>query len=316
MTEHRPPVLSKVVFPARQPYLPVMTKHEREQTANEATSLGRDAWETIKRNRMAQIGGVLFITITLLCWIGPWLSSYSFDQQDLAYGPQAPSSEHWFGTDDLGRDLFVRILIGGRISIGVGFAATLIALLIGVSYGSIAGYVGGKTEDLMMRFVDAVYALPFTMIVIILTVTFDKKSIFLIFMAIGAVEWLTMARIVRGQTRAIRKLNYIDAAKVYGASHLSILRKHILPNCLGPIIVYTTLTIPAVILLESVLSFLGLGVQPPMSSWGVLINEGAKKLDIYPWQLIFPAIFFSLTLFSLNFIGDGLRDALDPKETK
>jgi oligopeptide transport system permease protein len=293
-----------------------MTKHEREHIATEATSLGRDAWEEIKRNRMAQIGGVLFITITLLCFLGPLFSSYTFDQQDLAYGPQPPSAEHWFGTDDLGRDLFVRILIGGRISIGVGFAATLIALIIGVTYGSIAGYVGGKLEDLMMRFVDAVYALPFTMIVIILTVTFDKKSIFLIFMAIGAVEWLTMARIVRGQTKSLRKLNYVDAAKVTGASHLSILRKHILPNCLGPIIVYTTLTIPSVILLESVLSFLGLGVQPPMSSWGVLINEGAKKLDIYPWQLIFPAIFFSLTLFSLNFIGDGLRDALDPKESK
>ncbi|MGC6425231.1 MAG: ABC transporter permease [Lentimonas sp.] len=293
-----------------------MTKHERESVATEARSLGRDAWEQIKHNRMAQIGGVLFIAISLLCCFGPLFSSYSFDQQNLEYGAQAPSAKHWFGTDDLGRDLFVRTLTGGRISIGVGFAATLIALLIGVSYGSIAGYVGGKLEDLMMRFVDAVYALPFTMIVIILTVTFDKKSIFLIFMAIGLVEWLTMARIVRGQTRALRKLNYIDAAKVYGASDLSILRKHILPNCMGPIIVYTTLTIPAVILLESVLSFLGLGVQPPVSSWGVLISEGAKKLDIYPWQLIFPAIFFSLTLFALNFIGDGLRDALDPKESE
>lgn len=293
-----------------------MTKQEREKAALEATSLGRDAWEHIKRNRMAQIGGVLFITITLMCWIGPWLSSYSLHQQDLAYGAQSPSAQHWFGTDDLGRDLFVRILIGGRISIGVGFAATFIALVIGVIYGSIAGYVGGKVEDLMMRFVDAVYALPFTMIVIILTVTFDKKSIILIFMAIGAVEWLTMARIVRGQTRALRKLNFIDAAKVYGASHFRILIRHILPNCLGPIIVFTTLMIPSVILLESVLSFLGLGVQPPMSSWGVLINEGAKKIDIYPWQLIFPALFFSITLFALNFIGDGLRDALDPKETK
>ncbi|HAV12898.1 MAG TPA: peptide ABC transporter permease, partial [Opitutae bacterium] len=170
-----------------------MTKHEREQIANDATSLGRDAWEQIKRNRMAQIGGVLFITITLLCWIGPALSSYSFEQQNLAYGPQAPSTEHWFGTDDLGRDLFVRILTGGQVSISVGFAATLVALIIGVTYGSIAGYVGGKSEDLMMRFVDAVYALPFTMIVIILTVTFNEKNLILIFMAIGAVEWLTMA---------------------------------------------------------------------------------------------------------------------------
>lgn len=293
-----------------------MIKQRRESAAMQVggTSLGQDAWLRLKRNRMAQIGGVLFLSITLLCIFGPLLSSYSFEQQDLAYGAQPPSAKHWFGTDDLGRDLFVRILTGGQISIGVGFAATLVALIIGVSYGSLAGYIGGKTEAIMMRIVDAIYALPFTMIVIILTVTFDKKSIFLIFMAIGLVEWLTMARIVRGQTRALRKHTYIDAAQVVGASHPHILIKHILPNLMGPVIVYTTLTIPAVILLESILSFLGLGVQPPMSSWGILINAGADKIDIYPWLLIFPAIFFSLTIFSLNFIGDGLRDALDPKE--
>ena len=264
---------------------------------------------------MAQIGGTLFLGITILCLFGPLCSGYTFEQQDLAYGAQPPSAKHWLGTDELGRDLFVRILTGGRISIGVGFAATLVALVIGVSYGSLAGYIGGKTEALMMRFVDAVYALPFTMIVIILTVTFDKKSIFLIFMAIGLVEWLTMARIVRGQTRALRKQTYIDAAQVTGAGPAHILIRHILPNLMGPVIVYTTLTIPAVILLESILSFLGLGVQPPKSSWGILIHEGADKIDIYPWLLIFPAIFFSLTIFALNFIGDALRDALDPKQT-
>jgi len=167
-----------------------------------------------------------------------------------------------------------------------------------------------------MRIVDAVYALPFTMMVIILTVTFDKKSIFLIFMAIGAVEWLTMARIVRGQTRALRKQPFVEAAIVSGAKQSHILQRHILPNLLGPVIVYTTLTIPAVILLESILSFLGLGVQPPMSSWGILISDGAEKIDIYPWMLFFPALFFSVTIFALNFIGDGLRDALDPKESK
>ena len=210
----------------------------------------------------------------------------------------------------------VRILVGGQISIGVGFAATLIALIIGVSYGAFAGYRGGATEAIMMRIVDAVYALPFTMMVIILTVTFDKKSIFLIFMAIGAVEWLTMARIVRGQTRALRKQPFVEAAIVSGAKQSHILQRHILPNLLGPVIVYTTLTIPAVILLESILSFLGLGVQPPMSSWGILISDGAEKIDIYPWMLFFPALFFSVTIFALNFIGDGLRDALDPKESK
>jgi oligopeptide transport system permease protein len=292
-----------------------MTKQRRESAAADARSLGQDAWERLCANRMAQLGGVLFIVITLLCLIGPILSSQTSAETNLAYGAQPPSADHWFGTDDLGRDIFVRTLTGGRISIGVGFAATFVALIIGLPYGALAGYFAGRTDTIMMRFVDALYALPFTIIVVLLT-TFLGRSVWLIFLAIGAVEWLTMARIVRGQTRALRKLAYIDAAKVNGVSHLKILRRHILPNCLGPIIVYTTLTIPAVILLESVLSFLGLGVQPPMSSWGVLINEGAKKIDIYPWQLIFPALFFSLTLFALNFIGDGLRDALDPKGTK
>ena len=209
----------------------------------------------------------------------------------------------------------MRTLEGGRISIGVGFAATIVALIIGVSYGAIAGYIGRRTEALMMRFVDALYALPFTIIVILLTV-FLGRSILLIFLAIGLVEWLTMARIVRGQTKALRKQNFIEAAIVQGASHSSILFRHILPNMVGPIIVYATLTIPAVMMLESVLSFLGLGVQPPDSSWGILINEGAKKFDVYPWLLIFPALIFSLTLFALNFIGDGIRDALDPKDSK
>jgi oligopeptide transport system permease protein len=292
-----------------------MNKTRREQAASiEARSLGRDAWDRLCRNRMARIGGVVFIGITLLCFLGPWLSPYAYDSTDLSLGAQPPSADHWFGTDDLGRDLLVRSLMGGRISIGVGFAATAVALLIGVSYGMLAGYIGGRTDGAMMRLVDTLYALPFTIMVILLTVLFENKSIFLIFMAIGAVEWLTMARIVRGQTRALRRQAFIDAARVNGLPHRLVLSRHILPNLIGPVIVYTTLTIPAVILLESVISFLGLGVQPPMSSWGVLIHAGAQKIDVYPWQLIFPAVFFSLTIFSLNFIGDGLRDALDPKE--
>lgn len=292
-----------------------MTKEGRESAAVEARSLGQDAWERLRHNSMARIGGILFLLIALLCLIGPSLSPYSYETTDLATGAQSPSKGHWFGTDDLGRDLLVRTLIGGRISIGVGFAATAVALFIGVTYGMLAGYIGGRTEGAMMRLVDALYALPFTIMVILLTVLFENKSIFLIFMAIGAVEWLTMARIVRGQTRGLRKQAFVDAARVGGVPHNRILTRHILPNILGPVIVYTTLTIPAVILLESVISFLGLGVQPPMSSWGVLIHAGAQKIDVYPWQLIFPAIFFSITIFSLNFIGDGIRDALDPRDT-
>jgi oligopeptide transport system permease protein len=289
-----------------------MTRLEREQVGSDARSLGRDAWERLCANRMARIGGGLFIGIALLCLIGPFFVPHSHETTQLAYGAQAPSWTHWFGTDELGRDILVRTLIGGRISIGVGFAATVVALLIGVVYGMIAGYNGGRIEATMMRFVDMLYALPFTIIVILLTVLLGR-SILLIFLAIGAVEWLTMARIVRGQTRALRKQTFIDAAIVGGVPTRLILGRHILPNLLSPVIVFTTLTIPAVILLESVISFLGLGVQPPMSSWGMLIKEGAVKLDIYPWMLIFPAMFFSLTIFAFNFVGDGLRDALDPK---
>ena len=289
-----------------------MTRLEREQVGSDARSLGRDAWERLCANRMARIGGGLFIGIALLCLIGPFFVPHSHETTQLAYGAQAPSWTHWFGTDELGRDILVRTLIGGRISIGVGFAATVVALLIGVVYGMIAGYNGGRIEATMMRFVDMLYALPFTIIVILLTVLLGR-SILLIFLAIGAVEWLTMARIVRGQTKALRKQTFIDAAIVGGVPTRRILGRHILPNLLSPVIVFTTLTIPAVILLESVISFLGLGVQPPMSSWGMLISEGAVKLDIYPWMLIFPALFFSLTIFAFNFVGDGLRDALDPK---
>lgn len=261
---------------------------------------------------MAHIGGILFIGITLLCSIVPFFSTQSHTNTQLAYGAQPPSLQHLFGTDELGRDLFIRTLIGGRISIGVGLAATVVALLIGVSYGMVAGYCGGKTEALMMRLVDTLYALPFTLIVILLTVIFGR-NLLLIFLAIGAVEWLTMARIVHGQTKALRTQHFVDAAIVSGAGTTRILIQHIFPNLLSSVIVYTTLTIPAVILLESVISFLGLGVQAPMSSWGILINDGAEKIDVYPWMLIFPALFFSLTIFALNFIGDGLRDALDPK---
>ena len=292
----------------------MMTRLEREQVGSDALSLGRDAWERLCANRMARIGGGLFIGIALLCLIGPFFVPHSHETTQLAYGAQAPSWTHWFGTDELGRDILVRTLIGGRISIGVGFAATVVALLIGVVYGMIAGYNGGRIEATMMRFVDTLYALPFTIMVILLTVLLGR-SILLIFLAIGAVEWLTIARIVRGQTKALRKQTFIDAAIVGGVPTRRILGRHILPNLLSPIIVFTTLTIPAVILLESVISFLGLGVQPPMSSWGMLINEGAVKLDIYPWMLIFPALFFSLTIFAFNFVGDGLRDALDPKNS-
>lgn len=290
-----------------------MTKHSREKSASQAQSLSKDAWLRLKQNSMARIGGILFAAILLLCLFGPFVIPYDGATTNLEYGAQPPSFEHWFGTDDLGRDLLVRTLEGGRISIGVGFAATLVALLIGVPFGAAAGFFGGRADTLMMRLVDALYALPFTIIVVLLT-TYLGRSILLIFIAIGAVEWLTMARIVRGQTRILRQQTYVAAAITFGSSNLQTIVKHILPNLISSVIIYSTLTIPAVILLESILSFLGLGVQPPASSWGILINDGATKLDVYPWQLIFPSLFLSLSIFALNFMGDGLRDALDPKE--
>ena len=264
------------------------------------------------RSPYARMGLFLFLSIAAICFIGPLFLEQSHEETRLTLGATPPSSEHPFGTDTLGRDLLIRTLIGGQISIFVGFLATAVALCIGISYGMIAGYVGNKTDALMMRFVDTLYALPFTIMVILLTVLFGR-SLLLIFLAIGAVEWLTLARIVRGETRNIKTQAFVQAAQVNGLTHSRILTRHILPNLISPVIVFATLTIPSVILLESVISFLGLGVQAPLASWGSLINEGAQKFDIYPWMLLFPSIFFSLTILSLNFIGDAFRDAFDPK---
>jgi len=228
---------------------------------------------------------------------------------------QLSARRHFFGTDALGRDLLTRVLVGGRISLAVGFAATIVSVVIGVLWGATAGFMGGKLDSFMMRIADILYALPFTIIVILLMVLFGRNFI-LLFVAIGAVEWLNMARIVRGQIISLKNQDFIEAAVSLGLSRTRILLRHLVPNVTGPIIIYATLTVPNVMLLEAVLSFLGLGVQPPLSSWGVLIDEGARAMETNPWLLWIPAAFFSLTLFSLNFVGDGLRDALDPKSSK
>jgi len=278
-------------------------------------SLWHDAWRRLAKNRLAVFGAGVLALLTLACVFGPLFSAYRYDAQDLMLGASAPSSAHWLGTDTLGRDLFVRLLVGGRISLGVGLCATLVALVIGVVYGAVAGFAGGRVDTLMMRIVDIMYALPFTIFVILLMVFFGR-NIVLLFVAIGAVEWLTMARIVRDQILSLKKMEFIEAAQVLGLGRRRILFRHMIPNALGPIIVYTTLTIPAVMLLEAFLSFLGLGVQPPLSSWGVLIKDGAEKMEEFWWLLFFPGGLFSLTLFSLNFLGDGLRDALDIRSAK
>lgn len=264
---------------------------------------------------MALSGLVFLIVCASACLLAPLLSPYPPQAQNLALGATPPSAQHWLGTDTLGRDLLSRILHGGRVSFAVGLLATAVALAIGVVYGIISGYCGGLTDRVMMRIVEIFYSLPFVIFVILL-VTLFGRDIWLIFIAIGAVEWLTMARIVRGEVASLRHRDFIQAARSLGQSHLAIMRRHILPNLIGTITVYATLTVPAVMLLEAFISFLGLGVQAPMTSWGDLIKTGAESMEDHPWLLIFPGLVFALTLFSLNFLGDGLREAFDPRSEK
>lgn len=259
---------------------------------------------------MAVFGLCVLVSFIALALLTPWIAPYGYAEQNLDLGASPPSAKHWFGTDVFGRDLLTQILYGGRISLAVGFVATAVALLIGVTWGAIAGYAGGRLDAVMMRIVDILYALPFMIFIILLMVVFGRNML-LLFLAIGAVEWLTMARIMRAQVQALRQQEFVEAAVSLGLPASVILRRHLIPNALGPIIVYTTLTIPSVMLLEAFLSFLGLGVQPPQTSWGLLISYGAETMEEYPWLLIFPGLALTLTLFSLNFLGDGLRDALD-----
>ena len=278
-------------------------------------SLWQDALARLLRNKAAVVSMAVLGVIALLAIFAPLLSPHDYDEiyWDRIQSPPDFDNAHWFGTDGNGRDMFIRVLYGARVSLAVGLLATTVSLVIGVTYGAVAGFMGGRIDNLMMRIVDVLYSLPFMFFVIMLMVVFGR-NIFLIFVALGAVEWLTMARIVRGQTIAVKRKEFIEAAQAGGVSNTKIIFRHVIPNVLGPVIVYMTLTIPQVILTESFLSFLGLGVQEPLTSWGVLISEGAKVMEFAPWMLIFPAVFLAATLFAFNFIGDGLRDALDPKD--
>ncbi|MCC5842344.1 MAG: ABC transporter permease [Opitutales bacterium] len=281
----------------------------------EGTSLWKDAWHRLSRNRLALFSFWTLVVIASLCFVGPFFTPHAFDAQNLEKTLQSPSWQHPFGTDDLGRDQLTRVLVGGRVSLTVGVIATIVSLIIGVTYGAAAAYIGRKVEAVMMRLVDILYAMPFTIFVILLMTIFER-SLILLFVAIGAVEWLTMSRIVHGQVKSLKKQEFIEAAVSLGFGTRRILFRHLIPNVLGVVAVYATLTVPSVMLLESFLSFLGLGVQPPQPSWGSLIKLGADNIQLYPHLLVIPAFFFSLTLFSLNFLGDGLRDALDPKSSK
>ncbi|MBJ65977.1 MAG: peptide ABC transporter permease [Rhodobiaceae bacterium] len=279
------------------------------------SSLLSDAFRRLLKNKASLISLIILSSIALLSIFGPFFLKYDFYETDWnsIYLPPDFSSGHYFGTDGNGRDLLVRILYGGRLSLTIGIIATLVSVLIGVTYGTVAGFFGGRLDTVMMRIVEILYAMPYLIFVIILMVIFGR-NIYLLFLAIGAVEWLTMARIVRGQTISIKEKEFIEASRSLGQSSLFIILKHIIPNLAGTVIVYITLMVPSVIILESFLSFLGLGVQEPLTSWGVLISEGSRDMETAWWLLIFPGIFMVLTLASLNFIGDGLRDALDPKE--
>ena len=286
-----------------------------EQSAVKGRSLWDDARTRLLRNKAAVASLILLGVLVLLALVGPliWVHDSTFIYRDKVQIAPTLTDLHIFGTDAQGRDLFARVLVGLRMSLMVGVVATFVSLLIGVTWGAIAGFVGGKLDQLMMRVVDILYSLPFIFFVIILMVVFGR-NIILIFVAIGAVEWLTMARIVRGQTIAPKSMEFVEAAHAAGVSQGAIIRRHIVPNVLGPVVVYVTLTIPVVILAESFLSFLGLGVQEPLTSLGNLISNGARDMEIAPWTLIFPALTMMLTLFCFNFIGDGLRDAIDPKD--
>jgi oligopeptide transport system permease protein len=278
-------------------------------------SLWSDAWRRLRRNVAATTSIVVLALIAIACIVGPWLLPHPFDEVywDAISAPPDFANGFYFGTDENGRDLLVRTLHGGRVSLSVGLVATLVSLLIGVLWGATAGFISGRVDAMMMRFVDILYALPFVFFVILLTVMFGR-NIMLIYVAIGAISWLDMARIVRGQTISLRRKEFVVAATASGVSTFDIVRRHILPNTLGPVIVYVTLTVPSVILTESFISFLGLGVQEPSTSWGVLISEGARIMETAWWALVFPGAFLAVTLFCFNFVGDGLRDALDPRD--
>jgi len=280
---------------------------------------GRSPWQDARarflRNKAAVVSLALLAIITLACIAGPWLLPSQFDSADWNAMSVPPTFAHWhlFGTDETGRDLFVRCLIGGRVSLMIGALATLTSVTLGIVWGAVAGFIGGRVDNAMMRFVDMMYAIPYLLIAILM-VTLLGREFYLVVLTITVFSWMDMARVVRGQTLAIRSKEYVEAARAIGVPTRRIIVRHVVPNLLGIVAIYTTVTVPGVILTESVLSFLGLGVQEPMTSWGVLIQDGAQKLESMPWLLLCPAVMLCVTLYCVNFVGDGLRDAFDPKD--
>lgn len=296
----------------KEAFSPMIRTDHMESKARPISTYWQDAWRRLKENKLAMIG--LYTALFMICIaiIGPWISDVSYSDQNLMQANQWPSREHWFGTDNLGRDLYIRVLYGARISLAIGIVASLINLTIGVIYGGIAGLLGGRTDRIMMNIVDVLYGIPVLLYVILLMVVL-KPGLINIFIALGIAYWLGMARIVRGQILSLKEQEYVLAARLLGASHWQILWRHLIPNSMGPIIITMTLAIPEAIFTEAFLSFIGLGVAAPMASWGVLSSEGVTSLRSYPYQLFFPAMAISITMLAFIFLGDGLRDALDPR---
>ena len=283
---------------------------------NERGGLWIDAWRRLLRNRAAIVAAGVILLLAGLAVLGPLLSPHAYDSLDWTHLAEPPQLEagHWLGTDRLGRDLFVRVLHGLRLSLAIGLAATAVSVLIGVAWGAIAGYAGGRTDDVMMRIVDVLYSLPYIFVVIILMTLFERGDLRVLFLAIGAVGWLTMARIVRGQTLSLKRREFVEAAVATGVGSSGIIMRHIVPNLAGPVIVYATLAVPQMILFESFLSFLGLGVQEPLASLGSLVYQGAQEMQSAPWMLLAPAGFLVTLLIAFGVLGDALRDALDPRK--
>ena len=293
-------------------FLPLEREILQVQKKEETLGYWQDAWIRLKKNKMALLGLIIIVCLIVVAIFGPIFSSHTYDEQNLMMTNSSPSWEHWFGTDNLGRDIFIRVLYGARISLAIGIVASLLNLFIGVIYGGIAGFFGGKIDRIMMNIVDILYSVP-TLLYVILLMVILKPGLINIFIALGIGYWLQMARIVRGQILSMKEQEFILAARTIGGSKKRILFRHLLPNAMGAIIVTMTLAIPDAIFTEAFLSFIGLGVSAPMASWGVLASEGVNNLRAYPFQLFFPAVAISVTMLAFNFLGDGLRDVLDPK---
>lgn len=288
---------------------------EVETISKPSLSFSKDVMIRFRKNKLALVGLVMLILLIFMAAFGPLMTPYDYKTNDLMNKNQPPSAEHWFGTDDLGRDVFARTWEGARISLFIGVAAALVDLFIGVLWGGLSGYKGGRTDNVMMRIADILYGIPYLLLVILLMVVLGQKVGTMI-IAMTITGWINMARIVRGQVLSLKNQEYVMAAKTLGANTARIMRKHLIPNTLGPILVTMTLTIPTAIFTESFLSYLGLGLTPPIASWGTMASEGLPALQYYPWRLFFPATFICLTIFAFNVVGDGLQDALDPRQRK